>query len=245
MTSIRLIYSDNEGCILPGKGLAFPLDDLKRLRRLLKRLRSTGDSASEVYFSICTGRSIAYIEAMLQVLDLQDSHIPCVCEGGAVLYWPYKDSWEPLAVPPEREALLQVVRGMDYRPELGKAVCLSLYPNHPTKVTDLFAAYQASPLFKKYHITWSLAAVDITPFGVNKLSGLVEACTRLGITLDEVLTVGDAANDLPMLQASGYSACPANASDEVKAVVDFVSPSPSTRGLIEIIHHFIGKSPKR
>jgi hydroxymethylpyrimidine pyrophosphatase-like HAD family hydrolase len=243
MTPIRLIYSDNEGCILPGKGLPFPLDDLNRLRRMLKRLRSTGDPASDVHFSICSGRSIAYIEAMLQVLDLQNSHIPCVCEGGAVLYWPYNDTWEPLAPPPEREALLQVVKGMDYRPELGKAVCLSLYPNPPTRVADLFAAYQSSPLFNSYHITWSPAAVDITPRGVNKFSGLKEACRRLGLTLEEVLTVGDAANDIPMLEGSGFSACPANAVLAAKEVVDYVSPSPATKGLFEILDHFFGQTP--
>jgi hypothetical protein len=40
---------------------------------------------------------------------------------------------------------------------------------------------------------------------------------------------------LPMLRAARLSACPANAVPEVKTVVDYVSPLPSTRGVADIL----------
>jgi hydroxymethylpyrimidine pyrophosphatase-like HAD family hydrolase len=41
-----------------------------------------------------------------------------------------------------------------------------------------------------------------------------------------------------MLEIAGFSACPNNAMDEVKKIVDFVAPSNSTRGLLEILDKF-------
>ena len=41
-----------------------------------------------------------------------------------------------------------------------------------------------------------------------------------------------------MLEISGYSACPANATRQVKEMVNFVAHSESTLGVLEILDHF-------
>jgi hydroxymethylpyrimidine pyrophosphatase-like HAD family hydrolase len=89
-----------------------------------------------------------------------------------------------------------------------------------------------------YHIAKSIAAVDITPLGVDKNFWVKEACQRLRISLSQVLCIGDALNDIPMLEAAGFSGCPSNAVGEVKRIVDFVASSDSTRGMLEILKHF-------
>lgn len=52
----------------------------------------------------------------------------------------------------------------------------------------------------------------------DKLSTLKGLCTELGIGLDEVAYIGDAHNDLLVLQAVGFAACPSNAYDFVKEI---------------------------
>jgi hydroxymethylpyrimidine pyrophosphatase-like HAD family hydrolase len=88
------------------------------------------------------------------------------------------------------------------------------------------------------NITTAGVAVDITASGIDKGFGVREVCKRTSISLTEVLCVGDSLNDIPMLEIAGFSACPNNAMDEVKKIVDFVAPSNSTRGLLEILDKF-------
>lgn len=52
----------------------------------------------------------------------------------------------------------------------------------------------------------------------NKIARVHEMCTALNIGLDEVAHIGDDINDLSILGKIGFSACPANARPEVKAV---------------------------
>jgi hydroxymethylpyrimidine pyrophosphatase-like HAD family hydrolase len=228
---IRAIFSDNEGCILPGKGQAFPLLELDALRSFLRSHPAVG-------FGICTGRSVPYVEAMVHALDLIQSPVPCICEGGASLYWPQLDTWEATSPLLDKVTLFTRVAVMKYREELGKVGCLSLYPDPPTTVEDLFRAYTDSPALQGYQITRSVAAVDITRVGVDKAFGVKKACLRLGVDVSQVLCIGDALNDVPMLEAVGFSACHANATNEVKEIVDFAASGHSTVGMLEILRYF-------
>jgi hydroxymethylpyrimidine pyrophosphatase-like HAD family hydrolase len=230
MKPIRLVFSDNEGCITPGKGLAFPLDDFIRLRGTLKGFCHS--------FSVCTGRSVSYVEALAQALDLLDSTVPCVCEGGAVLYWPKLDHSEALSPLPEEKDIVAYLRPGSYRVEVGKIACLSVYPSNGSTLDDILQDITKHVNTDAFNITTAGVAVDITARGVDKGYGIREVCKRASISLTEVLCVGDSLNDIPMLTIAGFSACPNNAVAEVKRIVDFVAPSDSTRGLLEILDKF-------
>jgi 5-amino-6-(5-phospho-D-ribitylamino)uracil phosphatase len=84
----------------------------------------------------------------------------------------------------------------------------------------------------------SAVAVDVTPVGIDKGYGVREVCKRASISPSDVLCIGDSLNDVPMLEISGYSACPGNAILQVKGMVDFVAHSESTLGVLEILDHF-------
>lgn len=51
----------------------------------------------------------------------------------------------------------------------------------------------------------------------NKLETAKTLCEKYGVSLKEVAYIGDDINDIPMLDAVGFSACPANAPDYVKS----------------------------
>jgi hydroxymethylpyrimidine pyrophosphatase-like HAD family hydrolase len=231
MEPIVAIFSDNEGCILPGKGIEFPLQELAKLRSFLKKHPYVG-------FGICSGRSVPFIEAMVQTLNLFDSSVPCICEGGAALYWPKLDRWEAIAPTIDRKNIIEAVEGLSYREELGKVTCVSLYPENKTTIRDLYLRLINSPIAPQYHISYSSAAVDVTATGIDKAYGIKEVCKRLKLPLSQILCIGDSDNDLPMLKIAGYSACPNNAIDAVKKEVDFIAKSNSTAGIVEILRHF-------
>ena len=58
--------------------------------------------------------------------------------------------------------------------------------------------------------------LDVTPPGHDKGTFVVDIAKRLGVSLENVATIGDMQNDLPMFAKSGVSFAMGNASDDVK-----------------------------
>ena len=65
----------------------------------------------------------------------------------------------------------------------------------------------------------------------DKLAGYARLA-HLGVPDEEVAYMGDDVNDIPLLRRVGLSACPADASAPVKAVVHLVARSPGGRGAV-------------
>ena len=62
---------------------------------------------------------------------------------------------------------------------------------------------------------------------------------EMGISLDQIGGIGDSASDLTFLSIIGRSAAPANAADEVKAAVGYVSPYEDGDGVVDILRRWV------
>ena len=71
----------------------------------------------------------------------------------------------------------------------------------------------------------------------DKLSLMNQIVTQMECGLDNVIYIGDDINDLPCLKEVGYSACPADAADEVKHVCTYVCCNKGGSGAVrEVIN---------
>jgi YrbI family 3-deoxy-D-manno-octulosonate 8-phosphate phosphatase len=61
---------------------------------------------------------------------------------------------------------------------------------------------------------------------------LAEWCSELGISFDQTAFIGDDVNDLPIIRIVGFSACPADALDAVKAEADVILSKAGGQGCI-------------
>lgn len=62
----------------------------------------------------------------------------------------------------------------------------------------------------------------------------------LNVKPDEVLAIGDNENDLSMFNRGYHSACPSNACDKVKSIVEYVSSLDCNHdSMVDIINHFL------
>ena len=61
----------------------------------------------------------------------------------------------------------------------------------------------------------------------------------LDIPIEQVMAMGDNLNDLPMLEAAGFSVAVANAGPGVKEKADFVTEGAVAAGVVEAINRFI------
>ena len=81
--------------------------------------------------------------------------------------------------------------------------------------------------------------VEVLTKGVNKAFGLEKLAQKLNIQPSEIAAIGDAANDIEMLEYAGLAIAMGNASEEVKAIADIVTDTNENNGVIKAIDNLI------
>ncbi|GAE34840.1 Cof-type HAD-IIB family hydrolase [Halalkalibacter akibai] len=67
--------------------------------------------------------------------------------------------------------------------------------------------------------------LEINAVGVNKAKAIEKVCDRIGITMDNVLAMGDSLNDLAMIKEAGIGVAMGNAQPFVKECANWVTAS--------------------
>ncbi len=80
--------------------------------------------------------------------------------------------------------------------------------------------------------------IEIMPEGVDKGRGVRDLAQSLGITMDQVMTLGDQDNDIPMLKAAGWGIAMGNASEETKKAARFVTASYAEEGFARALETY-------
>lgn len=81
--------------------------------------------------------------------------------------------------------------------------------------------------------------LEMNPPGVNKASGLKSVCELLGLTMDQVIAVGDSLNDVSMIQECGLGVAMGNAQEAVKKLADAVTLKNDEHGVAEVVRRYI------
>ena len=238
-----LIVCDIEGCLSPGKGYPLNLTALAEIQDHNRRARA----GNEIPLVLCTGRPQAFVEVFCQILDV---HLPCVCENGAFLYDSREDRMlrNPNITGAQIDALEElslfletvIMDVLPHRREPGKEICISLNPEAPPeyyadRIGLLFERVRANVSPELFTVTHSASAVDITPRGIDKASGVRFLSDMLNVPPEEMLGIGDSTGDMPFLMITGLAAAPSNASESVKAMVDYASTQPESLGVLDIL----------
>ena len=80
---------------------------------------------------------------------------------------------------------------------------------------------------------------EISKAGVTKSTGLQALTALLGVTMEETMAVGDSENDYSMINAAGIGVAMGNASDDIKAIADYITTTNEEDGVGEAIKKFI------
>lgn len=100
-----------------------------------------------------------------------------------------------------------------------------------------FELFHTGPL--TWHTNPPFWAANAHMPGTTKASGVAVLAARLGITLQDVLAIGDGENDLPLLEAAGFGVAMGNAAPQVKARADAVVSGHDEDGVAEAIERFV------
>lgn len=88
-------------------------------------------------------------------------------------------------------------------------------------------------------LTYSASfALEVNKMGQCKGNGIKDYCKLKNIDIKDTISIGDNDNDVTMFKTTGYSACPSNAIDEVKAMVNYVSDKDYNHNAVaDILKH--------
>ncbi len=84
--------------------------------------------------------------------------------------------------------------------------------------------------------------IEILPPGAGKGALLKQVLKELQVLPEEVLAIGDAENDLEMIQMAGVGVAVGNAAQPVKDAADYIAPSFDDDGVADAVERFILKT---
>lgn len=92
---------------------------------------------------------------------------------------------------------------------------------------------------KKLSTGFSGYAVHVHPLGCNKLRGLSYLLNKWGVSMGEVLAVGDSVMDVEIVGNVSLGVAVSNSDEELKKVAKYVTRHPSGFGFIEAVDRFV------
>jgi hydroxymethylpyrimidine pyrophosphatase-like HAD family hydrolase len=179
---------------------------------------------------LVTGR---VLDDLLAVFPRQDLFDWIVAENGALLYCPKTQESHLLTeqVPPGLIERLQS-RGVT---NIGAGQCIvGTWIEHACTVLETLR-----DMGLDRQIIFNKNAVMILPTGVNKAFGLAAALSEMKLSAHNVVAIGDAENDLPMLAQSECGVAVSNALDSVRHKADLVTKGDHGAGVEELISNLL------
>lgn len=195
-------------------------ETVKNFQKNIKILRRYLDAQ----VVICTGRGRIFSEMIArEIFDNQVDKI--ICEGGAMT-----KEWDEIRVLSTIEENNKILKNLEWKLkdfvinslggtfEEGKEICLSFNPPLGENIADFrkkiekFLQENNINLASEIHVTNSDSAVDVIPFGVDKMQAL-----KNELQGKVIVYFGDAKNDQTAMQGiSDINIAPSNANEELK-----------------------------
>jgi len=266
--AVRLVVLDVEGVITRAGGShePWPLEEIVALRDLIAGtpLAVVLCTGRQVPYGEAIVQALgllrplpASIRQRVAARGLGFAGWPSVLENGAYLYDALGrcaialPSAHPGALEDlprlRRDLLAPLVEETGATFEPGKDVCISINPPpvRPGAIervpTDEFRPVVDERLRghdSLIEVSHSKSAIDITPKGISKASGVGQLLDCLGLGPDEVLGVGDTRADAAWLSMLRWQATPSNGREALPHVA-YHAPHPDVGGLIDILKRLV------
>ncbi|WP_078593405.1 Cof-type HAD-IIB family hydrolase [Evansella clarkii] len=81
--------------------------------------------------------------------------------------------------------------------------------------------------------------LEINALGINKAKALKRVCELLGISMENVIAMGDSLNDIAMIEEAGIGVAMGNAQEMVKKTADYVTGTNLEDGVAKAIRKFV------
>jgi len=127
------------------------------------------------------------------------------------------------------------------REEIIKGLLVTTTPEEAARARDFCLQFEG-----KLHFSWARTPaypgvdfINILAPDVSKGRALEALASYLGVSMSEVMAIGDGTNDISLLSIAGLAVAMDNAPDEVKAVADHVTLDVDHSGVAAAIERFL------
>jgi hydroxymethylpyrimidine pyrophosphatase-like HAD family hydrolase len=210
----------------------------------------------------CTGREASYVLGFLRWVAIPNCW--SIVESGLILYNPHtQERKEHSSFTPERQEVFKKVKGVHIPRLLEQFPFLIPYKGKEWNIA-LERGEGAPPIAECERVVKkalagipgitihaSSIAVDISPEGIDKGSGVLHLADTTGVDPRTMLLIDDSMGGKPAADQVGFLACPADIEDErfhqevgrrEAEGRGHVSPCKLVEGVVEIICFFTGAS---
>jgi hydroxymethylpyrimidine pyrophosphatase-like HAD family hydrolase len=191
----------------------------------LRQLKATGRR-----LVLVTGREMRHLALVYPDYSVFDY---VVAENGGLIV--DTDTGEEMALgPPPDAGFVRLLEQRGVHPlSVGKVV-LATWEPHEQTVLEVIKSTGT-----ELQVIFNKGAVMILPSGINKATGLSALLHHLHLSIHNTVAIGDAENDLSLLQAAECAVAVANALPSVKAQADWVTSEPQAAGVAQLIDRLL------
>jgi len=108
------------------------------------------------------------------------------------------------------------------------------FDNLPKEVFEKYTVVRSTPYF-----------LEFLNKDANKGVGVELLAKHLGIKQDEIITMGDAGNDIHMIEYAGLGIAMGNAFDEIKEIANYITDTNENDGVAKAIEKFVLNSENK
>lgn len=248
MMKRKAVFMDIDGTLMERDGVS------QRVIDTIQRARALGH-----LFFVCTGRSLGHMPELLLTADYLDGYVMgcgmhCVMNG-RIVHRERVGKEECLAV--ARYSLDQN-RGCLYECENRMLAVNAHLDRFETfdSIDQLAEALEEAPVSKitilgpyreedaaflsQWFDVYDMGSYsDVVMHGATKATGMQHMLDYLGISREDCIGIGDAINDLPMIQFAGLGVAMGNAPEEVKRAADAVTETCANDGVAVMIEKYV------
>lgn len=221
--NFAVLVCDKDGTLADGNRLA------SSTRRALRRWQESGRK-----LVLATGETL---DKLLDFADLELFDL-VIAENGALLFWPRLQRSQLLTerCPP---ALLRELQRRGVTPHTVGKVIVSVKPPDDKVLEETLRSQLG------WQVIHNREEVMALPKGIDKSTGLRCALKRLGLTRRQAVGIGDAQNDLVLLQTCGLGIAVATAVESLRREADIVTAGGCGAGVVEAIDHLLNANRRR
>lgn len=191
----------------------------------LRQLKATGRR-----LVLVTGREMKDLVLVFPEWQIFDY---IVAENGALLVDCATGEETPLGPPPDERFIRQLRERRVHPLSVGKVIVATWEP-HEQEVLEAIKATGS-----ELQVIFNKGAVMILPSGINKASGLQALLRQKRLSVHNTVAIGDAENDLSLLQAAECAVAVANALPSVKEMADWITVDTHGKGVAQLIDRLV------
>ena len=203
-------------------------------------------STNECIYENCM--ELTLVEPLLTFLLEKRIHIDLYIDGKGFTPRYCRENLDKLSVPPSLKEYILATRTpvddlLSYVKERGQNVqkiTLNFYPQPNGTFLHRDEIYQTLSKNKQLEcVCGGFNNLEFSKAGVTKGTALTHLANLLSVPMEQTMAIGDTQNDISILKTAQIGVAMGNASDEVKALADYITTSHNEDGVGNAISHFI------